>query len=293
MTLFSGILASCHTVKWNSLNSGEMETPPASITSIFSQYEDQTLELEANSPGFNYKYDIGEKDAFYGDSTSFSFKTVRIKLHNKTPAGKLISDISFLDGNANKVIIQDVDLLRLIPKFDAVGDMIYPEMIEEEYNRFGYTFRREHKEFSIELNDPQNEEMIAISDRAYRCQVVNNCLAPSKWEFALTSEDYGDFKDRLKDEQNLNQNKILSHSWFFLNEDLYAALVALKNPGLNLDLTMEYDTLSKLAENVRIDFESLRNPIKYRANAPLIELGYKSGRTIEPLDNEQFYKKEF
>ncbi|MFT5818895.1 MAG: hypothetical protein ACI8ZM_000116 [Crocinitomix sp.] len=283
----------CHSVKWNSLNAnGELLAAPTQIEAIFKTYPNEIMVLEANSPGFGYKYDIGEKDAFYGDTTSFRFEKVTISLHDKMPAGKVITDIIFIDNHENKIVIAGVDLMRLIPKFDAQDDLIYAEIIEEEFNRFGYTFRKEHNEFAIQISDGKQEQLRQIENRAYRCQIVNNCLAPTKWEFTLTTEDYSDFDSRLKATDNLNQNRILSHSWFYFDLGLYSELIHLKNPELKADFNMNYDSLSNRAEEVVVDFSQLRKPIKYRSKAQVLEIGYKTGRLIEPLDNEQFYKKE-
>ena len=286
--------AGCHSVQWNSINTnGEKTGAPEEIQSIFSKYPDGTMILDANAPGFDYRYDIGEKDSVYGDTSFFQFRKISIDLHKEMPKGKVITDINFIDNKGNKVLIEAVDLLRLIPKFDAIGDAIYPEIIEEEFNRFGYTFRKEHNEFKIVLADPNSEELQRIENRAYRTQIVNNCLSPTKWEFVLTSEDYSDFDSRLRAPGNLNQNRILSHSWFYMDLELYSALIQLKNPTLNVDFNMDYAKLSNIAEDVVIDFSKLREPIKYRVNTKVLEFGYKTGRVIEPLDNEQFYKKEF
>ncbi|MCH2223301.1 MAG: hypothetical protein MK066_00935 [Crocinitomicaceae bacterium] len=288
------LLSACHTVKWNDINrtKGQKEAPE-SILSFFDKYENNVVTLDASSPGFNYKYDIGEKDSLYGHSSNLRFENIEIRLHDKMPVGKILTDITFYDPNNNKVEIDGVDLLRLVPKFDAKGDMIYPEIIEEEFNRFGYSFRKEHNEFTFSVDSTQKHVLQDVQQRAYRCQLVNNCLAATKWEFVLTTEDYSDFNERLKDSINLNQNRILSHSWFFLDKDLYRRLVKLKNPELSVDFMMEYDSISNLAENTVIDFSQLREPIRYRAKTELLEIGAKSGRIIEPLDNEQFYKKEF
>ena len=291
--VFLILLTGCHSVKWNSQNSTVIELPPENIQAIFNQFANGTMVLEANSPGNDYKYDIGEKDDLYGDNIQFRFTRVELKLLDKTPKGKLLVDISFVDSLSNSVDLYSIDLLRLTPKFDMQGDMVYPEIIEEEYNRFGYTFRKEHNEFMIQLSNDPSKELREAKNRAYRCQVVNNCLAPTKWEFSLISEDYGDFKTRRKGNNNLNQNKILSHSWFYLNTELYNELVQLKNPGFAHDLGMEYGELSNIAEDVEIDFEQLRNPIKYRARTEINEIGCQSKRIIEPLDNEQYYKNEF
>ncbi|NOQ74565.1 MAG: hypothetical protein GQ574_21315 [Crocinitomix sp.] len=74
----------CHSVKWNSLNAdSELLAAPDQVQAIFKSYPNEIMVLEANSPGFGYKYDIGEKDAFYGDTTSFRFEKVTISLHEK------------------------------------------------------------------------------------------------------------------------------------------------------------------------------------------------------------------
>jgi hypothetical protein len=284
----------CHSTKWSSLNNyGSDSAAPEKIQNVFKKHKDNIITISAISPGSNYKYDIGEKDSFYSDSSSFNFTKVKFALHNKMPKGKIITDISFFDENNNMVLVPNVDLLRFIPKFDAIGDVIYPEIIEEEFNRFGYTFRKEHNEFKIKIAEPKSGALNDVKNRAYRCQIVNNCLAATKWEFSLTSEDYSDFNTRLKSTENLNQNKILSHSWFYFDMELYTELIHLKNPKFNADFKMPYDDLSNKAEQVTIDFSKLRRPIKYRANTKILELGHKTKRQIEPLDNEQFYKKQF
>ena len=294
LILIGFLLTGCHSVKWNSIStSGEMVSAPEAVQAVFETYPDNIMILEASSPGFSYKYDANEKDEIFGDSANFRFTTVKLELHDKMPEGKILSNITFEDANKNQIVVPNVDLLRLTPKFDAIGDLIYPEIIEEEFNRFGYTFRKEHGEFSINLGTDQSEELNSVEERAYRCQIVNNCLAATKWEFNLTSEDYSDFQTRLKDTINLNQNKNLSHSWFYLDKDLYAALIKTKNPTMTVDYNMRYDSLSNIAEQVVVDFSTLRNPIKYRMNSNILEIGYLSGRKIEPLDNEQFYKKQF
>lgn len=286
---------SCHSVKWNEINTTENTSiAPEAVISIFERYPNKIMVLKAINPGYEYLYDVGEKDSVYGKSTnSFRFKEIAITLLDEMPKDKVLVDFEFFDGNNNSVHVNKVDLLRLIPKFDTAGEMNYPEMITEEYNRFGYVFRKEHNEFSIVLDEGSKKELQEVTDRTYRCKITNNCLAPTKWEFDLTSEDYTDFNARLKDDNNLNQNKILSHSWFYINTDLYAALMEIKNPNMNIPIATEYDALSKIAEEVVIDFNKLRNPIIKKETSKVIELGYKSGRKIEPLDVEQYYKKEF
>lgn len=291
--LLSFFITGCHSLKWNSIDTSNLTAPPANIKEIFNKYENGIMLLEAKNPGSNYSFDIGEKDPFYNDSLNFRFRRLEIKLLPFSPDNKVLVNISFIDPNNNRVVIDEIDLMRLIPRFDTKGDLMYPEMIEEEYNRFGYTFRKEHKEFSIYIDDEQNEILSNVSNRAYRCQLVNNCLSPTKWEFVLVTEDYHDFKDRLHGKTNLNQNRILSHSWFNLDEDLYQALIKMKNPELNVDVMIDYDSLSNMAENTSILFDELRQPIKYRVKSELLEIGSQSGRVIEPLDNEQYYKGVF
>jgi len=286
---------SCHSVKWNEINSAKNSSrAPEEVLSIFEKYPDHKMILKAINPGYEYAYDIGEKDSLYGkNERAFRFKKIEIILQDKTPKGKVLADFKFLDDKSNSVHVNNVDLLRLIPKFDTEGEMNYPEMITEEYNRFGYVFRKEHNEFSIKLDENSKEKLQEATDRAYRCKITNNCLAPTKWEFDLTSEDYTDFNIRLKEASNLNQNRILSHSWFYIDTDLYAVLMKIKNPNMDIPVSTEYDTLSKMAEEVVIDFNKLRSPIVKKEASKVVEFGYKSGREIEPLDVEQYYKKEF
>jgi len=286
---------SCYSVKWNEINNAQKtNVAPEDVTSVFEKYPNHKMVLSAVNPGYEYSYDIGEKDSLYGkNTTTFRFTKIAITLLEKMPKGKVLANFKFIDANNNSVHVNHVDLLRLIPKFDTKGEMNYPEMITEEYNRFGYVFRKEHNEFLVQLAENSSEKLREANNRAYRCKITNNCLAPTKWEFDLTAEDYADFELRLKDGKNLNQNRILSHSWFYIDKDLYAALMQIKNPNMTIPVATEYDTLSKRAEEVIIDFNKLRNPIAEKETSEIVELGYKSGRKIEPLDVEQHYKKEF
>ena len=82
--VFLILLTGCHSVKWNSQNSTVIELPPENIQAIFNQFANGTMVLEANSPGNDYKYDIGEKDDLYGDNIQFRFTRVELKLLDKT-----------------------------------------------------------------------------------------------------------------------------------------------------------------------------------------------------------------
>lgn len=292
--LFGFLLTNCYSTNWNTLNNSDnMVSAPPNVVSIFNNYPDDIMTLDAISPGYDYKYDIGEKDEFYDkDSSCMQFTKVELKLEDLMPASTVCADVSFIDKVGTRVTVQDVDLLRLIPKIDASGDMVYPELLLEEFDRFGYTFRREHDEFNITLPVDAPAELKAASERAYRCQIVNNCLESTKWEFALSSEDYSDYSTRTSSDINLNQDRILSHNWFYVDKDLYSVLFRIKNPGKDIDVYMPYENLSNTSENVFIDYNKIRNPIRYRSNSAVLEFGYKSNRKIEPLDVEQYYKKE-
>jgi hypothetical protein len=266
-----------------------MLTAPSSITSVFESYPDGVMKLEANAPGKDYCYDVGEKDKLYGQDDSFRFNSVELHLHELMPSDKVIVDFVFTDGEGRRAKIPSVDLLRLTPKIDSEGDMVYPELLLEEFNRFGLGFRNEHEEFSIEQASGSNEKM----DMAYRASITNNCLAATKWEFAITSEDYSDMGERIQSDVNLNQNKILSHSWFYLDNDLYTALMKMKNPGRVIPTDLDYNALSDRSEEVVIDFDQLRRPLKYGVDVELLEIGHKTNRLIEPLDIEEHYKWEF
>ena len=295
VSMFSLLVASCYSVKWSETSVSNQVFPPETVIEIFQQYPNNVMSLSANAPGGLYKYDIGEKDSLYNAKDgALMFATVNLKLHRQTPKNKILADFTFIDAKNNQVQVNNVDLLRFIPKFDTEGMMNYPEMINEEYNRFGYVFRKEHDEFSIHLSeDTTNEKVIAASKRTYRCKITNNCLSPTKWEFDLVSENYSDFKDRLKSTTNLNQNKIVSHSWFYMDKKLYTVLMKIKNPNLIVDVNTTYNELSNKAEQVAIQFEKLRNPVSSIVNTNIVELGFKSKRKIVPLDTEQYYKKKF
>ncbi len=285
----------CYSTKWNSINTdGNFENAPESVLSIFQKYSDNIMSLEALCPAYDYMYDIGEKDELYGtDSLTFRFNRVDLVLRDQMPTSKVLADLFFKDGRNNVVKVESVDLLKLIPKLEGPAELAEVELLEKEFNRFGYVFRKEHKEFEIEIDPQESKELQSTADRVYRSKISNNCLSPGKWEFELTSEDYSDFRNRLKASHNLNQNKIIAHSWFYLDSELYQALFDIKNPGKQIDLLKPYDDLSNAAEEVIVNFDELRNPLKKKLHTRLIEVGHKTAKKIEPLDVEQFYKKEF
>lgn len=284
-------LNSCYSYKWNTNLSGSLQPAPKKIANVFNKHKNGRIEIKAQTPGYAYKYDIGEKDSYYDKSDAFQFDDITITLKDKMPKDMILVDLEFKDILGNTVSLKEVDLLKLIPKMDSDGEMVYPEILEEEYNRFGLSFRREHDEFDLDVNYGAGQE--EIENKAYRVGLTNNCLSPTKWEFNITTENYDDFSDRCQSNINLNQNKILAHSWFYLDKELYQALFELKNPGKKVDMNfdMDYNELSNRAETVVIDYNQLRNPIKSKVDIELLEIGHKSGRKIEYLDNEEYYKR--
>lgn len=286
------LLCQCHALKWHQHYPDKSPSPPPdNISQIFDKYPNKVMQLTAATPGYDYQYDIAEKDSLYGsDSSVFYFKTIQITLHESMPKSTVMVNFKFIDEAQNAVLINDIDLLRLTPKIDTEGALNSAELLLEEFNRFGLNFRKEHNEFEIEADNT----LSTLNDKAYRCAIVNNCLDPTKWEFSITTEDYHNFKDRIASDININQNRLLAHSWFYLDKDLYTGLMQLKNPALDISLlSTAYNDLSDKAEDIVVDFENLRRPIKYVDKTKLLEIGHQSNRLIEPLDTEEYFKWEF
>ena len=288
------LLTQCSSPKWADYQSGQLQSnAPSNIKNIFQKYPDGIMRLEAKSPGYNYDFDIGEKDRSYGDQTGFmAFEKVEIRLLENMPDGSVLTNISFTDKMGNIARVDQFDLMRLVPKYDTKGAMLYSEVLEEEFNRFGFSFRKEHGEFELLMKstEPAHQEQV---EHTTRMGITNNCLEATKWEMNLTSEDFDDFDQRLKSDFNLNQNKILAHCWFFLDMDLYRALQDYKNPGIEQDYFMGYDSLNELAQNCVVDFESLRHPFRRPLETKTLEIGHQSDRKLAPVDMEEHYKWQF
>jgi hypothetical protein len=283
------VVSSCYVHNWNTYNGTRSEPRDKTIISDFFAARNDTISIPALSPGISYQYDIGEKDLKYGSSNSeFHFNTVQITLCDSMPKNMVLVDIVISDSIDNRFVFNNVDLLKFIPTLDATDSLIYPEYLLEEFNRFGVVFRKEHDEFQTKSANSAND-----LDRVYRCKLTNNCLAASKFEFEVTSEMYDDFGQRLNSEINLNQNKIFSHSWFYMDKDLYEILMKIKNPRLDFDIFMEYDKLSDLSESVTVNFDQLRNKIKKRVKSTILEIGHQSKRKVTPINIEEQYKSEF
>jgi metal-sulfur cluster biosynthetic enzyme len=172
--------------------------------------------------------------------------------------------------------------------------MVYPEFLSEEFNRFGVQFRGWRDEYTIVKADNIEPEYSEALDRVYRVQLINNCLEPGKWEVVVDSEDYSDFSERRKSDNNLNQRRILAHSWFNLPMDFYKTLLKINNPELETDLiNLGYNELTAISEKTPIDFNQLREPLDEKLDIEIIEIGHQSKRVIEILDPEEYYKKKF
>lgn len=251
-------------------------------------------EFEAIAPGKSYQYDIGEKDVFYHKSDSiFVFNKVRIEPSESNKLGLRLR-FTFTDLVGNEIICDHTDIKKLIPKLECSGEMIYPELLSEEFNRFGIQFRGWRDEYQIVKAKNLNSDYSKALDRVYRVQLVNNCLEPTKWEFVLDSEDYSDFNNRLKSDNYLNQRRIIAHSWFNIPMDFYKKLLKYYNPKLDVNMIeISYDELSNKSENIEINFDSLRNPLDKKLEIEILEIGHKSNRPISCLDPEEFYKKQF
>lgn len=283
------MLSACHSTNWNHKEPNAGIAPaPRSVQEVFASYPGNVIQIAALAPGHDYKLDIGEKDRAYGKSDGvFVFENIEMRLLNQMPRGTVLVDFIFRDNKNTKVEIPNVDLLRFTPKMDARGNQKYPEIILEELNRFGLSFRREHNEFTIEGSHES-----AVLESAYRAWIVNNCLLPGQWEFSLVNAEFDDFELRRKGGNNLNQNRLISHSWFQVPKPLYQVLMDIQNPGNSWDVNQDFDSISDIAEQVVVDFEQLRKPIRETLPLEVLEIGHQSKRKVKPLDLEQFFKGE-
>jgi hypothetical protein len=297
-SLFS--LASCYSIKWSAANfsnentpSASLSTAPPAIRSIFKKHPKGVITLPVLSPGLAYNYDISEKDKFFDNKDKkLVFNKVTLELASEMPQGQILTDVYFWDAHNNYLRLGQVDLLRIIPKLETTGTLQYAEYLMEEFSRFGVTFRKEHKEFQLVGRSDEPALQQAIS-RAYRADLTNNCLDATKWEIQLIAEDYSDTKARTKSPLNYNQDRMLSHGWFYIDQPLYTALLELKNPK-TVDaklFSMPYDDLSKKGESVVVDFAQLRRPLRNALKTTVIELGHQKNLPIKPIDTETGYKR--
>ncbi len=289
------LLAGCYSLRIGSSTDLRLQSSaPAQVEAFFAQQPEGCLVLSASNPGREYAFDPGEKDRQYSrEDGALRFRKIDMELRERMPEGRILVDIRFEDEIGTELMIEAVDLMRLIPRLETTGAMQMPEFLLEEFGRFGVKFRREHGEFDLAAPKTADAPARDAIARAYRVGLWNNCLDPTKWEMVLHAEDYSDFGERLDLDLNLNQSRTLSHSWFQLPEKLYSLLLGIKNKGHSIDMELKqefaYDALSKRASEVVIDFDSLRS-IKRIEETEVIELGHRSGRALEAVIKEQYYK---
>jgi hypothetical protein len=294
------LISSCYTIQWSNANFTQEKTHivpnfvgmPEKIGASFKNFHKKVMEMPVQTPGENYNYDISEKDPFFAnDRGKLAFDWVQFIPCDAMPQGEALVDIYFFDKFGNYLKLKKVDLLRITPKIDSKGDMQYAEYILEEFSRFGVQFRKEHDEYElvIKTDEPALKE---AAERAYRVDLVNNCLDPMKWELQFTSEDFTGFKKRKKSKTNYNQERMLSHGWFWVDKTLYEALLITKNPTVDPALfAIPYDSLSNVGQSTVVNFDALRRPIRSKIHTKMLEVGHKTNRIIEPVDTETGYKK--
>lgn len=294
--IFPLSITSCYTYKWTNTKTVETAEAPKEIKQLFSDHNNKLI-TTGISPNSNYKYDAWEKDMAFNNSNVLNFNTITLSLNDVMPKGQVLVDMVFEDGIGNKIKFNAFDLMRVVPTLNTTGAHLYPELLLEEFNRFGVGFRKEFNEFKIERSKQNTDEVNKALDRVYRASITNGCLDPGKWEIVLTSEDYSDFNARVKNPVNYNQNKILAHSWFLIPKNVYKTLVELKNPNVKLNGfdfgDFDYKTLSNFSKGIEIDFEKLRKPIKKSWDTKMIEVGHESNKPIALLDMEEHYKIDY
>ncbi len=292
--LLAGLLAGCYVPQIRAPGSETAGVaPPVEVVSCFGGSEPLCLRIHAADPGREYEFDPAEKDAQHAAcDRALRFRNVEIEIGARTIPGRVLASFRFTDDEGNRIEVPDVDLLRIVPRLDLPGEMQWPELLLEEYERFGVNFRREHDEFRVVVAEGASAGAREALARGYRLGIWNNCLDPGKWEMVLDSEDFTGFDARRRSPLSINQQRVLAHIWFPIDRALYDALVRVKNPHLAVDLGLGYEELSRRAEQVRIDFSALGR-VRRRESVTLLELGHESGRALEPFNREQYFKWEF
>ena len=286
--------SSCYSTQWNKLGDDEKinSGANAALKTLFAHQPQSAYQFPLLSPGLAYQYDISEKDRLYDNPEGkLQFERITFQLAEKMRDDQLLVNVYLWDKYQNYLSIKKVDLLRIVPALDTKGDMQYAEYLLEEFSRFGIKFRREHKEFNVvvKTDDPALKQH---AESIYRVDLTNNCLDPTKWEIQVVSEDYAGYGNRQKGKFNYNQNRMVSHGWFYLDKDIYSELLAMKNPTVADDqlFSYSYDSLSNIAENTVIDFEQLRQPLQYKIMSMTTAVGHKKNMPLRPIDLETGYK---
>ncbi|PCJ58153.1 MAG: hypothetical protein COA79_14130 [Planctomycetota bacterium] len=282
-------IISCNANKYGHIpNNSIFNKAPDKVIALFKDNKNQVLRMDAVSPGYKYQLEASEKDNSYSrDPLNLRFKKVEFRLLDEMPEGTVLVEASFVDGKGNRLKSSAFDLMRIIPKVDLVDNRRYPEMLMEEFDRFGIIFRKEHQEFTLVKSNLNGQSVLNKNfHRTHRMGLWNNCLDPLKWEMVLTTNDYN---KKFPRDVYLNQTRTLSHSWFYLDKALYATLFQLKNPHVSLELLNDYDSLSDKAESIVFDLSDF-SPIKVNDKIKILEFGHLSKRPLVALDKEEYYK---
>jgi len=280
----------CLSIANTTFSATTLKPAPKNILNIFNANPNQTLSIKTFDPGEKYQFETSEKDTLYAkDKKDIRFNTVEISLHPLMKPGTVMANIHFIDKIENRVEVNSVNLLKLIPTLDAKNAMQLPEYLLAEYNRFGVIFRREHNEFTVKAKT----NTLAQKDKnIYRLGLWNNCLSQTRWEMTLHTEDYSDFEQRSQSPLNLNQKRTLAHVWFYVDNALYTALLKLKNPHLSFSPDISYEALIEQGKKVPIDLSTLRT-LKHPVLRKIEEIGHKTKRPLVALDMEQYYKWQY
>ena len=121
-----------------------------------------SYEIEAFAPGKTYIYDIGEKDLFYHKSDSILvFTKVKIESSESTRKGLRLK-FTFIDKVGNEIVCDATDVKKLIPKLECNGEMLYAEILSEEFNFFMESSRINARAFFMNKIRQELPELIVF-----------------------------------------------------------------------------------------------------------------------------------
>jgi len=256
----------------------------ADVKSYFASRPGGVITLPAQTPGKAYRYDPAEKDVAHGDTLAgLRFTRIEVRLAEEQPVGKVIGEFRFFDGKGSVLILDQVNLLDLVPQVAMSGALQYPDILLKEFERYGIIYYKKENEFTLTAKDPQ------LTERAYQVGLFNNCLEAGRWEMALSTQYYRDYEPTHASPRQFQRYRILAHTWFQFDKDLYALLLRLANPEIAVDPFLSYDEMTKRAEEVRIPFESFGR-IQRPLHTEMLEVGHKSKRELHELDEEENQK---
>ncbi|MEM7039771.1 MAG: hypothetical protein AAF570_22550, partial [Bacteroidota bacterium] len=269
-----------------------LEPAPQTIRDIFAKYPKGVMRFPVKSPGKAYRYDVADKDPVFGNKDGvFAFDSVEIRLKNRMAPGQVLVHVVLTDSFGSILEFVEVDLMKIVPQIDAPDDMRLPEILMEEFNRYGVSFRRVKREFQLVSAVALDRRYGAASFRAMHASLTNNCLDPGKWEVEVWAVKNDLLHhDRMIWGKETAPRVILAHSWLQVDPDLYGELLRLKNPFNAYNPESDFKLISEVAQKIVVDFEVLRRPVRKFAQVEVVEVGHRSARKIEALDIEQFYK---